>query len=154
MLPHILPFALDEEVHTGDSAQLTCHVSKGDRPLSIEWEWAVHGQPVRPGSAVEGVEVLAVNEKTSILTITSASAEHSGDYTCRASNRAGSATHTAPVHVNGTNPSSLGVGLLLLLLVLLLVLALCAIAPPAPLLPSLTRPCLPCPAQCCRTSSR
>lgn len=131
MLPHILPFALDEEVHTGDSAQLTCHVSKGDRPLSIEW--AVHGQPVRPGS---GVEVLAVNEKTSILTITSASAEHSGDYTCRASNRAGSATHTAPVHVNGTNPflPRLGVGLLLLL-ALLLVLVLCAIAPPAPLLP-------------------
>lgn len=49
----------------------------------------------------DGVEVLAVNEKTSILTIMSASAAHSGNYTCRAKNSAGVTEHSAPVHVNG-----------------------------------------------------
>ncbi|XP_052122076.1 cell adhesion molecule Dscam2-like [Frankliniella occidentalis] len=80
----------------GDSAQLTCHISKGDRPLRVSWTF--QGRQVGPE---DGVEVLAVNEKTSILTITSASAAHSGNYTCRAQNAAGVTEHSAPVHVNG-----------------------------------------------------
>lgn len=97
MLPHIIPLTLDEEVNVGDSVQLNCHVSKGDRPLNISWSFG--GAPLESSS---GLEVVRMGDRSSILTITSAGAEHSGNYTCTASNRAGSATLQAPVHVNGT----------------------------------------------------
>ena len=103
MLPHIIPLTLDEEVNVGDSVQLNCHVSKGDRPLNISWSFK--GAPLEGSSGSGGaLEVVRMGDRSSILTITSAGAEHSGSYTCTASNRAGSASLQAPVHVNGSLP--------------------------------------------------
>jgi hypothetical protein len=96
VLPHIIPFSLEEEVNTGDSIQLTCHVSKGDIPLQISWNF--HGQEL---SSHFGISTAKIGDRTSFLTIASVMAGHSGNYTCMAQNRAGTVSYTATVHVNG-----------------------------------------------------
>jgi len=97
VLPHIMPFSLNEDYNQGDSVQLTCHISKGDRP--IQTSWTFQGRPISSNS---GVDVLNVGH-SSILTIMSPSAEHSGNYTCTAVNRAGASSLTVPVHINGSS---------------------------------------------------
>lgn len=91
----------------GDSVQLNCHVSKGDRPLNISWSF--EGAPL---SRLAGVEVVPMGDRSSILTITSAAAEHSGAFECTAANRAGAVTVAAPVHVNGSAEPNSVVGAL------------------------------------------
>nr|XP_024214194.1 Down syndrome cell adhesion molecule-like protein Dscam2 isoform X43 [Halyomorpha halys] len=95
VLPHINPFDLDDEVNNGDSVQLNCHVSKGDKPLTISWSF--HGEEL---SSHMGIETAKWGDRSSILTITSAMAAHSGNYTCTATNRAGSTNYTTSIHVN------------------------------------------------------
>jgi hypothetical protein len=97
VLPHIIPFALDEEVNTGESVQLNCHVSKGDKPLKITWNF--HGEEL---SSHMGIATTKIGDRTSLLTISSVMAGHSGNYTCTAHNAAGSVSYTTTVHVNGT----------------------------------------------------
>lgn len=97
VLPYIIPFSLDEEVNTGDSVQLNCHVSKGDKPIKITWNF--HGEEL---SSHMGIMTTKVGDRSSILSITSAMAAHSGNYTCSAQNPAGISSYTAAVHVNGT----------------------------------------------------
>lgn len=96
VLPHIIPFSLDEEVNSGESVQLSCHVSKGDHPLNIVW--TLNSEELAPH-----LEIFTTNvgDRSSILTILSAKAAHSGNYTCSVANAAGSVNHTATVHVNG-----------------------------------------------------
>lgn len=84
-------------MNNGDSVQLTCHVSKGDRPLTITWSF--HGEEL---SSHLGIETAKWGDRSSILTITSAMAAHSGNYTCTASNQAGTTNYTTSIHVNGT----------------------------------------------------
>lgn len=95
-MPHINPFDLDDEVNNGDSVQLNCHVSKGDKPLQITWSF--HGEDL---SSHLGIETTKLGDRSSVLTITSAMAAHSGNYTCTASNRAGSTSYTTAIHING-----------------------------------------------------
>ncbi|KAG8244654.1 hypothetical protein J6590_017599 [Homalodisca vitripennis] len=95
VLPHIIPFSLDEEVNNGESVQLNCHVSKGDIPLTIRWSF--HGEAL---SSHMGISTTKIGDRTSLLTISSAMAAHSGNYTCTASNAAGNISHMATVHVN------------------------------------------------------
>jgi hypothetical protein len=97
VLPHIIPFALDEDINTGESVQLNCHVSKGDTPLKITWNF--HGEEL---SSHMGITTTKIGDRTSLLTISSVMAGHSGNFTCTAQNTAGSISHTATVHVNGS----------------------------------------------------
>lgn len=97
VFPHIIPFDLEEEVNSGESIQLNCHVSKGDAPLKISWNF--HGEAL---SSHMGITTTKLGDRSSVLTIGSAMAAHSGNYTCTATNAAGSTSYTAPVHVNGT----------------------------------------------------
>lgn len=88
---------MDEAVSYGESIQLNCHVSKGDKPLQLRW--IVNGKTVVSG---EGIKTTAVEDDTSLLTVTSADFMHSGNYTCEASNRAGKTSYSTEVFVNGT----------------------------------------------------
>jgi hypothetical protein len=96
-LPHIIPFGIDEEINNGESVQLNCHVSKGDKPLKISWSF--HGEEL---SSHMGITTTKIGDRTSLLTIASAMAAHSGNYTCTAANAAGSTSYVAAIHVNGT----------------------------------------------------
>lgn len=96
VLPYITPFEMDENINFGDSVQLSCHVSKGDKPLEIRWSF--HG---KESLAQLGITTTKMGDRTSFLTIPSVVAAHNGNYTCIATNAAGSTSHTAAIHVNG-----------------------------------------------------
>jgi hypothetical protein len=63
--------------------QLTCHVSKGDMPLQISWNF--HDEL----SSHMGVSATKIDVHTIFLVIATAIAGCSGNYTCMARNLAG-----------------------------------------------------------------
>lgn len=97
VVPHIKPFELDEAVFAGGSVHLDCHVSKGDVPLNIIWSF--RGHPVTRGM---GIKTTTLSERVSVLDIPNAMGAHSGNYTCTATNKAGTTNHTAVLDVIGT----------------------------------------------------
>lgn len=97
VLPVISPFQFDGPSNAGDTAQLFCHVTKGDRPLKIKWYH--NGKHISHHSF--GISTAAFGTHTSILSISSVEPIHSGDYTCVASNVAGKTQYTATLDVFG-----------------------------------------------------
>lgn len=91
-----MPFEIEESLFYGESVQMTCHASKGDRPMSITWTF--EGQDL---STVSGIKTMKMAEQTSFLSIASITGAHSGNYTCIAKNRAGEDRYTTTLHVNG-----------------------------------------------------
>lgn len=82
----------------GGSVHLDCHVSKGDVPLNITWSF--RGQPV---TRRMGIKTTPLSERVSVLDIPNAMGANSGNYTCTATNRAGTTAHTAVLDVIGTH---------------------------------------------------
>lgn len=76
---------------------MNCHVSKGDQPVKMIWMF--NGQNL---TARMGVTTQNIGSRTSLLTISNVLDIHSGNYTCMASNAAGTVNHTAVVQVKGT----------------------------------------------------
>lgn len=74
----------------------TCLVQEGDQP--VRYAWTKDGRPL---DARLGVRTSQLDAFTSILVIERAAAEHSGNYTCTASNAAASSSTTARLTVNG-----------------------------------------------------
>ncbi|KAK9680807.1 hypothetical protein QE152_g38807, partial [Popillia japonica] len=87
--PHITPIDIEGSINSGDSVTLYCTVNKGDNPIFIEW--FLNSQPV---GFINGITVNPVGKKVSVLSIDAVQAEHSGKYTCKATNWAGSAYYT------------------------------------------------------------
>lgn len=77
-------------------SSVMCTVNKGDLPINISW--TLNGRIL---DSADGVSIMQTNKRISQLSIDSASAEHTGNYTCIAQNLAGSASHTTSLHVNG-----------------------------------------------------
>lgn len=95
--PQISPFEFaDESINADDMTGVTCMVSKGDFPLQITW---THNS--LPIASSDGVAVAKTSKRVSQLTIDSVQAIHAGDYTCTARNKAGEASYTAVLNVNG-----------------------------------------------------
>ncbi|XP_063932377.1 cell adhesion molecule Dscam1 isoform X8 [Zophobas morio] len=94
--PQILHFDFGgEPVNSGDLASLTCSVFKGDLPVKITW---YHNN--KNVHHVDGVLVSTAGKKISTLSIDSVQAEHAGNYTCVAENKAGTFSYTAELLVN------------------------------------------------------
>lgn len=95
--PEIVPFSFGAEtVNEGEFAQLICVVRTGDEPLTLNWNLK--------GDIISSDTVLSttmLGTRTSMLTISSVSYRHSGTYTCRATNPAGSVSYSAELKVNG-----------------------------------------------------
>lgn len=98
VLPHIVPFSVDEKVRSGDSIQLNCHVSKGDKPLELNWLF--NDEEL---SSELSVTTTKLGSSSSVLTISTVSAAHTGKYTCIASNRIGSYDYSTYINVDGTH---------------------------------------------------
>ncbi|XP_018024579.2 Down syndrome cell adhesion molecule-like protein Dscam2, partial [Hyalella azteca] len=75
-------------------SQATCFVQEGDLPISIHWER--NGIPIQ---ASPNVRITKVDDLTTILVIDKAGAEHSGNYTCYASNAAQTVAASAMLSV-------------------------------------------------------
>ena len=94
-----MPLTFGEDIlNEGQFAQVVCIVTKGDEPLAITW--ALHGQKV---SSEAGLTTTKLGTRTSMLTIQSVGYRHSGEYTCTASNLAGSRSQSVVLKVNGNS---------------------------------------------------
>lgn len=95
--PQIIPFDFGEEsVNEGEGVSLQCTVSKGDYPLNITW--TLNDRPI---SSTDGILINRASKRVSTLSIDYVMENHSGNYTCIASNKGASTTHTAFLAVNG-----------------------------------------------------
>jgi Immunoglobulin I-set domain len=73
-----------------------CGVSRGDAPLSLRW--LKDGEPLPLSLAVN---ISSLDQYSSLLSIPSLFASHSGDYTCVATNPANEVKFTASLQVKG-----------------------------------------------------
>ena len=95
--PVLMPITFGREVvDEGIFAQVSCIAIKGDEPLTIRWTF--HGEQV---SSNQGITTTQIGSRGSMLIIASVNHAHSGSYTCKASNNAGSGSQTAKLNVNG-----------------------------------------------------
>ncbi|XP_011684732.1 PREDICTED: Down syndrome cell adhesion molecule-like protein Dscam2 [Wasmannia auropunctata] len=120
--PRISPFFFGDGVMEGQRTQLMCTTSQGDQPFNITWlmdEKPIQVRPSDGGTSVSSVQTAAAAAAaatatvetsngiqisdyppfSSILTINSVSASHSGNYTCQISNVAGLAEHSTSLSV-------------------------------------------------------
>lgn len=94
--PQIIPFTYGDVVNVGDSLDLLCQISKGDRPLNIRWGF----ESFNDNRGVQ-IKTNRISGKSSLLTIPNAGSYHSGKYTCTASNDAASISYSINITVNG-----------------------------------------------------
>jgi hypothetical protein len=87
----------NEPLNAGDIASVTCAVTKGDLPMDISWMF--QGRLV--DEKHEDIIIVNLGKRGKQLSIEAVRAAHAGDYTCVASNIAGSTTRTAILNVNG-----------------------------------------------------
>ena len=80
----------------GMSAQTQCIVTEGDTPVDIRWTISS-----RVHSSMTGITIGKFGAKSSILQIDSIDASHSGNFTCTATNSAGSSSYMAHLTIVG-----------------------------------------------------
>ncbi|PSN52800.1 Down syndrome cell adhesion molecule-like protein Dscam2 [Blattella germanica] len=93
--PKLSAFTSDITQHVGERATLTCSVTKGDLPLTIEWQ-----KDGRPLDSNQRVSITQVDQFNSILLIESLSPDHNGNYSCVARNLAAEVSRTQQLVVN------------------------------------------------------
>lgn len=98
--PQISPFTFNNEsLNTGDSAGVSCIITKGDLPVSIKW--TLNASPI-PNNNDIGITIVKLSAKTSVLNIASLDGQHRGVFKCIAENSAGVVEYAAELHVNGS----------------------------------------------------
>ena len=97
MAPKVVPFTAPSNLQQGDRATLTCTVARGDSPLTLMW--MKDGEPIPRGKS--SYKVLNFDEFNSMLTLESLNLEHIGNYSCRASNPAGTSSVETQLIVYG-----------------------------------------------------
>lgn len=108
MAPQLAPFTFgDEAANAGEMATVQCAVIKGDLPIEVAWSF--NGRAINANGAFDehnydnpDIVISRNSKRASALTIESVAARHAGEYTCTASNTAGTATHSSILSVNGT----------------------------------------------------
>ena len=93
--PKISPFTFDGDLKEGDRSQVSCTISSGDMPIDIQWRKDGRLLTAGPGVQVQN------NVFSSNILFFSLAAEHSGSYTCVATNAAAAANFTAQLIVRG-----------------------------------------------------
>lgn len=86
----------DEPYQEGESVDIQCSVSTGDIPINITW-W-FEGKLL---TSTDDVTIANIGRRASALSIDQVSWKHVGKYTCIGKNRAGLASHSSVLLVNG-----------------------------------------------------
>lgn len=95
--PKLLPIDFESEIiMEGDFAQSSCVLRKGDKPITMSWLF--NGYPL---SSNDDIQITKMGSRSSILTIDSVKGSNQGNYTCVASNQAGSMAVHASLIVEG-----------------------------------------------------
>lgn len=98
--PEVEPFSItDSTLNEGGSAKILCSASSGDTPM--HFLWTVDDRLLTDVANGDHLKVQRLDELTSLLSLTKASPEDAGNYTCVAQNEAGSASRTATLKVMG-----------------------------------------------------
>lgn len=85
-----------------DAVSATCTVTKGDLPLSIFWSFTEDNSDHTFNLTTnDGVVITRSSQKNSMLSIDAVKAHHKGNYTCIASNKAGTSQHSTFLRING-----------------------------------------------------
>ncbi|KAK0094057.1 hypothetical protein PV326_011918 [Microctonus aethiopoides] len=95
--PRISPFFFENGVMEGMRTQLMCSTSEGDQPFNITWlmdDEPIHvkddgGEHNMMRNTANNIHISDYSPFSSILTINSVTAKHSGNYTCQIKNVAG-----------------------------------------------------------------
>ena len=85
-------------MNEGAFAQVSCIITEGDEPLSISWTF--HGSHI---TSDLGITTMPMGTKGSSLMIPSVGHSHRGNYTCQATNAAGTRSRGVELRVNGRN---------------------------------------------------
>lgn len=97
VLPRVQPFSFgDVPLFLGESATVQCSINSGDVP--VRFSWIFNGKPI---DETAGYNIGKFGKKASVLSIDAVSEQHSGNYTCLASNNAGIASYMAELIVKG-----------------------------------------------------
>jgi len=112
--PEIEPFSFPKSLQEGQRFNVLCSVTKGDEPVTIKWykDGRLLGRPSASvpstsssdqsrAAELIGISTISVTQFTSTLIFETIRPEHRGNYTCEASNRAGSASVTQSMIVHG-----------------------------------------------------
>ena len=95
--PEIVPFSFGTApINQGETAAIMCNIKRGDLPVSITW--SLKGEVV---ASDPDMTTSMIGSQISLLNIKHVDYQHSGVFTCRATNSAGSVTHSAQLKVNG-----------------------------------------------------
>ncbi|XP_039309782.1 Down syndrome cell adhesion molecule-like protein Dscam2 isoform X9 [Solenopsis invicta] len=96
----------DEAANAGEMATVQCAVIKGDLPIDIIWSFNGRVIDIANGAFDEhnydnpDIVISRSSKRISQLTIESVAARHAGEYSCTASNTAGTTTHSSVLSVN------------------------------------------------------
>lgn len=97
--PSIEPFYFPTDgLQEGSRTRVVCGISRGDPPLEISW--LKDGSPV---SSKNGVNISTLDPYSSLLSISSLTASHSGEYTCVAINPAAQVRYSSKLQVKGNS---------------------------------------------------
>lgn len=96
--PRIETFSFREGLSEGMRTRVVCGVYQGEEPLTLTWLQADRSLQM---TDLPGIQVKAIDHFSSVLILGPLLAEHSGRYTCRASNAAATIEAGAELIVNG-----------------------------------------------------
>jgi Immunoglobulin domain len=98
--PKIAPFSFgDEPLNYGEPISVSCIVTGGDLPITIQWRW--NGKLLENAGYAHNVQIESRGKRMSMLFIEAVTAQHIGNYTCSAENSAGVAEQASALRVNG-----------------------------------------------------
>ncbi|XP_076359067.1 cell adhesion molecule DSCAML1-like [Tachypleus tridentatus] len=92
--PILQPFEFPRDIELGSRVQIICNLKKGDLPVVLVWK--KNGEPLSLGGEIN---IAKLNDFSNVLMISNIDSEDVANYTCTATNSAGSDSFTADLIV-------------------------------------------------------
>lgn len=97
VFPKIAPFSFGEvALNQGEPASVQCTILGGDLPINVTW--LLNGRAI---DSYHDISLARLGKRVNVLTVESVAAHHAGNYSCRATNQAGTTEYAAQLIVDG-----------------------------------------------------